>query len=750
MNQSVTIVFGGDSSPVVQAIQALGETMTATAKNISSAAEAAEASHAKLETQTLKASSSLEILSNLTGVELPKSMTDLATTSAVLGPALEAAFPVLGAIAFGKAVFDVGKEFYEAFDMGGERARQTAEDIRSAHDALKAWNDSLIVEVDKLEQQKALAEGKPFDAHKLGLDEAIEAADKLNEKLEVFLKSELNTITGMSASTLQSVLAGGSKTTHEQTMIGEHMRWLSEAATIQDKLNESKSYGNSLITRENELLALQHGVLTSGSGSQVEYFDALGKKQTALVYRTIDYTQEINAIREMKASHNIELAAIQNTQVIQSAPPVVQNIPPKNKMGKDPNQELLRNMEVEFDRQKIKFGMSAGDAAAFWEKHVDTFKTAPAELKVVLDNITQYQEENHERLRQIHKKVSDDLQKSNEEDAAELAKMQEIGKGILQAQFIQQEKYAQAHDQVVAAKTEGAIKIEEANVQRQKSLALITALSAARQMQALHNREYQASLEVLDREEKRIQDSNAPDKDSQLEKIKLQRVKLDVQHDIKKGKDQEAIAQALTAPYIQASRLITNSLDQAFNGWLRGSETFSRATQHLWQNMAMGAIESLEKIGQKQLEMWILSTVQHKQQASEDAEVDAKGAAIKGWKAGWDMPFPLNLFMAPALAAEALSGGLQMASFDIGTAYVPRTGVAMIHEGERIFTAADNKALMQMMIGDGKNNSDTLHVNHTVNMNGYSDAHFQRALSRNADHVFGAIQKSARRRGIGA
>ena len=49
-----------------------------------------------------------------------------------------------------------------------------------------------------------------------------------------------------------------------------------------------------------------------------------------------------------------------------------------------------------------------------------------------------------------------------------------------------------------------------------------------------------------------------------------------------------------------------------------------------------------------------------------------------------------------ALAAARLRG---LPAFAMGTAYVPRTGPAIVHQGERILTQPDNAALMQMLRG---------------------------------------------------
>ncbi|MBK9363004.1 MAG: phage tail length tape measure family protein [Rubrivivax sp.] len=62
--------------------------------------------------------------------------------------------------------------------------------------------------------------------------------------------------------------------------------------------------------------------------------------------------------------------------------------------------------------------------------------------------------------------------------------------------------------------------------------------------------------------------------------------------------------------------------------------------------------------------------------------------ALMGWAPGTSL-------------AEARRRGLP--AFAAGTAYVPRTGPAIVHEGERIIPAADNADLMRILRGDGGN-----------------------------------------------
>ncbi len=89
----------------------------------------------------------------------------------------------------------------------------------------------------------------------------------------------------------------------------------------------------------------------------------------------------------------------------------------------------------------------------------------------------------------------------------------------------------------------------------------------------------------------------------------------------------------------------------------------------------------------------------------------------------------------PAAAAAALVGGMSalIPSYDVGTPYVPETGLAMIHRGERIITAADNAA------GGGGAGGKV-----TMNVYAMDSQDVVRFFKQNADAVMNGLKLSAR------
>lgn len=94
------------------------------------------------------------------------------------------AFPVVGAVAFGAAVMETGKElveFYDNLEKGQERMREA---FRGVEQPLRLTNDQLALANARLEADIAKLEGTPRNGLKIALEEARVAADQLADSLD--------------------------------------------------------------------------------------------------------------------------------------------------------------------------------------------------------------------------------------------------------------------------------------------------------------------------------------------------------------------------------------------------------------------------------------------------------------------------------------------------------------------------------------------------------------------------------------
>src|SRR5450432_3255467 len=89
-----------------------------------------------------------------------------------LGPALQAIFPLVGAIAFAGLLFTMGKEVYAFFKKAEEGPARVANAFRLLNAPLQLTNDELRVANDRLDNDIAKLEGKRQNSLQLALDQA--------------------------------------------------------------------------------------------------------------------------------------------------------------------------------------------------------------------------------------------------------------------------------------------------------------------------------------------------------------------------------------------------------------------------------------------------------------------------------------------------------------------------------------------------------------------------------------------------
>jgi hypothetical protein len=100
------------------------------------------------------------------------------------GPLFQAAFPVVGAIAFAGIIVKIGQEVDEFFEKLRTAPERMATAFRELNDPLRLTNDELLVSNERLKLSIAKLEGKTQNTLALALAEARVAADRLADSLD--------------------------------------------------------------------------------------------------------------------------------------------------------------------------------------------------------------------------------------------------------------------------------------------------------------------------------------------------------------------------------------------------------------------------------------------------------------------------------------------------------------------------------------------------------------------------------------
>lgn len=690
----------------------------------------------------------------------------IAARSELLGPLLASPFLMAAPIIAGVGIvaYQAGTAIYNAFDLGGERARKMQEEVRKTTEALDASNISLDVQIDKLQQEQAKLEHKPFNGAKLAMDEAADAAQRLIDRLDQVIDREKLALIDMSASWAQQITGMGEGTGYEQSMIAEHSKWLGEAKTAQDALNESKSYGASLQARLNDLQAKE-----STAGSNIWKW-------------THNYDTEVQAIKQMIAWQQREQEGIQKSIDLGKQEAATQQARDAHgAAGIDDAaaRQQLQSIESQFDALQAKessltgHGLTAGEGMAFWERYLGTFKAGSEEAKHIMEEYTRAQEQFHKELTAIVK--------SAKKGADEDVHMEGLGEGLNKWLATQSDNVIQAgeawkqyHSELAKGSemqaTEAA-NIQIAQVHAAEAAGAITKLGADQRIAAIHAQEYAIKLKMLSEELDRLKKAGTydavtgqnldPKNAAQQQQVQNQIVQLSGQAKVSGIFDQSAVTQQIASPYLKAFDQINSSWLQVQNQMFYSTRNLGLAFAKMGQQILISIVDNMERAALVSIEKELTMTLAHQAAVTTRVATDASGSAAslsisrstemqekildaksafhKTYKvvSGWPVVGPI---LAPVLAAAAFTA---VAAFETGTPYVPQTGMALLHEGEAVIPSgiAD-----KWRDGDGPGGGD-LHIHNTNNINAPTEKAILRALDRNPHVIAQGLQRHLRQGG---
>jgi hypothetical protein len=155
---------------------------------------------------------------NVAGSE--RAMAHFMETTLHLGPALTAAFNVVGPVLVGLAIERTAEKALKFFDDMKAAPGKIFNAFRSLSEGLHLANDELRVSNDRLANDIAQLEGRRQNTLKLALDEARLAADKLAKSLENDLELVNKQLQQQNIGKLKAFWSGSARTTDVQRYIG--------------------------------------------------------------------------------------------------------------------------------------------------------------------------------------------------------------------------------------------------------------------------------------------------------------------------------------------------------------------------------------------------------------------------------------------------------------------------------------------------------------------------------------------------
>ena len=175
-------------------------------------------------------------------------------------------------------------------------------------------------------------------------------------------------------------------------------------------------------------------------------------------------------------------------------------------------------------------------------------------------------------------------------------------------------------------------------------------------------------------------------------------------------------AQARHVAEVQKSVIdgMMHDMNRGVDAWLKGGESMARVWTDVGDRMALSVVNALTTIAAEEL----IGLALHKTVNLETRLDDAKTAAAGAYKATVGIPY-IGPILAPIAAGVAFAA---VAAFDVGSDYVPKTGMAVIHQGERIIPSGQNAQITQALAGGKSGQGGDNHFHYSPNITGIDGA----------------------------
>lgn len=429
-----------------------------------------------------------------------------------LSTGLQAAFPIVGAIAFGGALVKIGTEVSEFIKKAEGMPREITAAFESLTLSAQATNDELNVSNDKIENQIAKLEHKPENNLKLALDEAKVSADQFAKSVETAANAMEQLIEKNSISALQGFITDTAPTKALAGTIKpfevDKQHFATQAA-IGKSLGDNSRYDlNTKAFHDKEEAELEKmlAVLQDAQKKQLEMVgvNKVNQDQTPTMTMAQGVIDQIQLSRAGEVSRGTRAKDDAQLAKDQKATQAAADAKKAQEEAKKVQAQLLKQDEEQEKQQNAFNKMSINEEIQFWNDRMAAFTGGSEQYIAVQDKIYDF----------IAKRPS--LFSENKKNQAEAGKSAVEGSDILSnaqktlitgpaiEQMERATKSNEKYNQITAANAE--IQAKSTAAFRESSIAIalqegtISKLAAAQELAKVHADEHAAALARVNQE----------------------------------------------------------------------------------------------------------------------------------------------------------------------------------------------------------------------------------------------------------
>jgi hypothetical protein len=659
------------------------------------------------------------------------------TNVAGLGPLIEVAFPVFGAIALGEVLVDVGSKLVSFIEDAERLGQETGTN----------WLTGAIGQFDGLG-----AAVKQADAEISSLAKDMDDVAKRDRSAQI----ENIRLTQGAAAAYRAQANEKIKTEQGNAVIIQGL--IAERSILEKRAAEDTS-PNLLVANAPTTDALKAAQTLKGVKEQI-----------------VDLQSTNNTLE--REALNLTLQA---DQVKAKSPQKSHN----------PAPDLMRNIEHSF----AELGnIAPGEAATFWSKYIHAFDAygdaAISEANSVLEK---YNRAIQGALKQdaepgkLGKQWAEEQEKialigANGEaaraglDAVNKA-LKEQGEDVLRTGSRWDTYWVE-----VARGTETSSQAQQGLAQVQIAVELaeghITRLAAAEQLAAAEAQAYKERLAELREELEKLRkegvglhpgDAGYEQNAARQQSVQNQITQVSGAAGTSAAKNQGNIAQEMAAPYLAGMNTINSAWLRTQNQLILGTRRVSQAFAEMGVSLLVTTAANFEKLAVKALSSEITQIAAHRvaeetkttdtrvanaQRAQITGQTNLKeitshaaAAAAGAYHAMSAIPVvgPVLGAVAAGATFAAVEAFSALAAFETG-GIIPNTGVALVHQGEAVIPAPLTNFLLGAASTSNTNNSRNS-VSQSNSFYGSSDAAFRRQLRRNSSDLVSSVRRGLRDQG---
>ncbi len=639
----------------------------------------------------------------------------LAASSALVGPLLGAMIPLALFAAAGVIVWDLGKAIAEAFDVGGEKAREFQLGVTELDGSFRSLIDSTSLEADKIEAANAKLEHRPNpNALKEAIDQALADADQMNSKLDGLISKEekLLKMQGLQGSTAERFIFNETGSRQEQVDLEQHEIHLAKAVTLEQQLAESKRF---TATEQARLLSL--------SDKQAALDAARNTSQTASAAMTIvgvsDFHKELDALDLIVGKTKQETTEIEEQIRLRDAQTKHEGLEGgvhsrAAKAEKDPNAQAKR-LEVEeaIADARRREQTAAEIAAAVDAEGVRLLREEDRERTVASDQVRRNAEE----------------QKQNRAEQIDAARQR--AQAIIQAANLDYEATQQ-------------------EIKEQEALGEISHRVAAQRLTDAVNQRERSIGGALGTEQG-LFDPNLGKK----EKLEYDRLQTQMTDEAKRAalqrqKIAEQEATKLERIYMRVADAFNKDFTGAFDAWATKSQTAGQAFGHMLGDMELQVVDFVAKWLLEKAEMWAMDKLLQvsglaAQKGTQTTANISTIAGDAGVAAANTMAYftAIDPITAPAMAAVSFAETMAFAA----SAAVMDSGGMMGHmtyalntsgSPERVLSPSQTRNFETMVNGGGTRSA---HLNYAPTIHGNAN---EKMLQEHSTQMMGKLRSMLR------